>query len=126
MADKINSRNNIPKYQYFFVVSNNKRTLSRISFPEFKIYKFENPVAEARGRTQLTNEYVTSVVALTDDQYIKEYFIHPNYRNQKNEHIKFLYTEIPVVDVKVADSRKIGLENEYSIDYSTLIKRGNK
>ena len=126
MADKINSRNNIPKYQYFFVSSNNKRTLSKLPLPEFKVYKFENPVSEQRGRTQLTNEYVTGVVALTDDQYIKEYFTHPSYRNQKNEHIKFPYTEIPVIDVKVADSRKIGLESTYSIDYSTLIKRGNK
>lgn len=125
MANKINSRNDIPKYTYFFVVSNNKRTLSKLVLPEFNVYRFENPVTEDRGKSQLNSEYVTNVVALTDDQYIKESFTHPSYRNQKNQLIKFPYTEIPIIEVKVSDSRKIGLESNNSVDYSVLIKRGN-
>jgi hypothetical protein len=123
MANKIKSRNDLPRYTYFFVVSNNKRTLSRLPFPEFNVYKFESPVTEARGKVQLNNEYVTSVTVLTDDEYAKNTFTHPNYRNQKNEHVKFKYTEVPVIGVEVKDSKSIGLETTIPVDYESLIKR---
>mgnify|MGYP000850207537 FL=1 len=101
------SRNDIDKYSYFFVTKNNKRTLSQISLSEFFVYKFENPVTENRGKTYLTDEYVTSVYAMSDDSYKKEGFIHPKYTNQKNQPISFKYTELPVVDVRVEDSRTV-------------------
>jgi hypothetical protein len=81
-------RNRIPLYSYFFVVQTNSRTLSKIILPEFKMYKFENPVSSKRGTDQLKKENVTEIRFLTDDQYKKESFTHPKYRNQKNEFIK--------------------------------------
>jgi hypothetical protein len=123
MADQIKSRNDLPRYTYFFVVSNNKRTLSRLPLHEFNVYKFESPVTEARGKTQLNNEYVTSVTVLTDDEYSKNTFTHPSYRNQKNEYAKFKYTEVPVIAVEVNNSKSIGLETTVSVDYESLIKR---
>ncbi len=101
----LSSRNDIEKYSYFFVTKNNKRTLSQISLSEFFVYKFENPVTEQRGKDYLTDEYVTRVYAMSDDSYKKEGFIHPKYTNQKNQPIYFKYDELPVIDVKVEDSR---------------------
>ena len=101
------SRNDIEKYSYFFVTKNNKRTLSRISLSEFLVYRFENPVTEERGKAYLTDEYVTSVYAMSDDFYKKESFAHPKYTNQKNLPISFKYTELPVTVIGVESSRTL-------------------
>jgi hypothetical protein len=99
------SRNDIEKYSYFFVTKNNKRTLSRISLNEFFVYRFENPVTEERGKEYLTDEYVVNILAMSDDFYKKESFIHPKYTNQKNLPILFKYTELPVTEISVESSR---------------------
>lgn len=101
------SRNDIEKYSYFFVTKNNKRTLSQISLSEFLVYKFENPVSEERGKSHLTDEYVTDVFAMSDDFYKKESFLHPKYTNQKNLPISFRYTELPVNVIGVELSRTL-------------------
>ena len=103
----ISSRNDIEKYSYFFVTKNNKRSLSKLPASEFFIYRFENPVSSSRGKEFLTDEYVTNVYELSDNLYSQGSFLHPKYTNQKNLPIEFKYTELPVIDVLVEESRNI-------------------
>ena len=103
--DILYSRNDITRYSYFFLTRNNKRTLSKLPMIEFEIYQFENPVTADRGIARLTDEYTISVLELSDEVYKKESFAHPKYRNQKNEYVKFKYSELPVSIVKAEDSR---------------------
>ena len=103
--DILYSRNDIAKYSYFFLTRNNKRTLSRIPMIEFEIYQFENSVTADRGIAHLTDEYTIIVLELSDEVYKKESFAHPKYRNQKNEYVRFKYSELPVSIVKAEDSR---------------------
>lgn len=103
-------RNTIPLYSYFFVAQTNSRTLSRIVLPEFKMYKYENPVSIKRGTDQLKKENVTEIKYLTDDEYKKETFTHPKYRNQKNELIKFKYNELPLNILPAEASRTLFLD----------------
>lgn len=99
------SRNDIEKFTYFFVIKNNKRTLSSLPVTEFFIYAFENPVSAERGINHLKDEYTISVTELTDEVYSKGSFDHPRYRNQKNEYIKFKYKELPITPVLAWESR---------------------
>jgi hypothetical protein len=101
------SRNDIEKYSYFFVTKNNKRSLSNLPASEFFIYKFQNPVSASRGKEFLTDEYVTKVYELSNNVYNQGSFLHPKYTNQKNLPMEFKYTELPVIDILVEESRNI-------------------
>jgi hypothetical protein len=103
----ISSRNDIEKYSYFFVTRNNKRSLSKLPASEFFIYKFENPVSAQRGKSFLTDEYVTDVYELGNNTYSQGSFLHPKYTNQKNLPIEFNYNELPIINVLVEESRNI-------------------
>ena len=103
----ISSRNDIQKYSYFFIAKNNKRSLSKLPASEFFIYKFENPVSAERGKKFLTDEYTTNVYELSENIYNQGSFSHPKYTNQKNLPMEFKYTELPVIDVLVEESRNI-------------------
>jgi hypothetical protein len=103
----ISSRNDIQKYSYFFITKNNKRSLSKLPASEFFVYKFENPVSADRGKNFLTDEYTTNVYELSDNLYNQGSFFHPKYTNQKNLPMEFKYTDLPVIDVLVEESRNI-------------------
>lgn len=103
----IKSRNELETYSYFFASKSVKKYLSSIPIIQFFIYKFQNPVSSERGKSYIKDEFTIDVYQITDDFYIRESFTHPKYRNQKNELIKFKYTDLPVTEISVEESRKI-------------------
>lgn len=103
----ITSRNELERYSYFFASKSVKKYLSSMPIIEFFVYKFQNPVSAERGKNYIKDEFTIEVYQMTDDFYIRESFTHPKYRNQKNELVRFKYTELPVTEISVEESRKI-------------------
>lgn len=102
----INSRNETERYSYFFVSKSVKRYLSSMPIIEFFVYKYENSVTAERGKKELRDEFTLDVYEMSEDFYNREYFTHPKYRNQKNEFLRFKYTDLPVNLIAADNSRK--------------------
>jgi hypothetical protein len=106
-ATPLLARNKSPLFSYFFVGIKNVNPVTKLTVQEFKIYKFENPVTEARGVSYLKSETTTDIYKMSDEVYNKGKFTHPKIRNQNNELAQYMYNQLPVITISVSQSRNI-------------------
>ena len=103
----ITSRNDLERFTYFFASKSVKKYLSSLPIIEFHVYKFENPVSAERGKNHIKDEFTIDVYQMTEEVYKTDSFEHPKYRNQKNQYIRFKYSDLPIKEIRVEDSRNI-------------------
>lgn len=101
----VSSRNQLQKYKYFLVRSNNGKLHTNLPLQEYTMYIFENPVTKDRGISILTDSYTQEITPIADELFPIGDFFHPRYTNQAREPLRFLYKDVDQVVIPVTSSR---------------------
>lgn len=93
-------KNLTPRYNYFLIIKKNN-LINNIFLVEYFVYKFNISISKEKGIKNIKKQFLeTDIIEchpLSDTEYETGLFIHPYYKNQNKEPLKFKLKEIPLI-----------------------------